>query len=76
MSDYDINLSRIFKKSTTGDNKMEIWAEITNKKNCSKMNRRIFWVDDEGIFHDETPDLPIEVREHVDNAWIEKKRKW
>jgi len=76
MSDYDIHLKRLFKESTTGNDKTEIWADITDKTSCTTMTRKIFWKDDDGIFHDETPNLPVEVRNEVDNAWIEKKRKW
>ena len=49
---------------------------MTNKNTCETMNRRIWWEDDDGVFHDEAPDLPIELRGDVDNAWIEKSRKW
>ena len=40
------------------------------------MNKLIWWEDNEGIFHDGTPGLPVDLREMVDNAWIEKSRKW
>lgn len=76
MSDYDIHLKRLFKESNRGGNITEIWADITDKTNCTTMTRKIFWKDDDGIFHDETPNLPVEVRNAVDNAWIEKRRKW
>jgi hypothetical protein len=76
MSNYHVNIKRLLKQSTSGGKKTEIWAEITDKKTCTTMNRRIWWRDDDGIFHDETPDLPAEVRSYVDNAWIEKSRKW
>lgn len=76
MSDYDIKISKMLKEGEDGALKTEIWAEITDKETCTTMNRRIWWEDDEGIYHDGVPDLPVEIRSAVDNAWIEKSRKW
>jgi hypothetical protein len=76
MFEYDINIKRLLKGDGKDNIKTEIWAEITNRNTCVTMNRRIWWEDDDGIFHDGTPDLPIELRGDVDNAWIEKSRKW
>jgi hypothetical protein len=76
MSEYDVNIKRLLKEGEKGDIKSEIWAEITNKNTCETMNRRIWWEDDNGVFHDGTPDLPIELQGDVDNAWIEKSRRW
>ena len=76
ISEYDVNIKRLLKESKRGDIKTEIWAEITNRDTCETMNRQIWWEDDDGVFHDETPDLPIELRGDVDNAWIEKSRRW
>ena len=36
----------------------------------------IWWEDDEGIFHDGTKELSPKLKEAIDNAWLEKKRKW
>ena len=76
MSEYDVNIKRLLKESKRDDIKTEIWAEITNRDTCETMNRRIWWEGEDGVFHDETPYLPIEFRDAVDNAWIEKSRKW
>jgi hypothetical protein len=76
LSEYDINIKRLLKESETGNTKTEIWAEITNRSTCETINRRIWWEDDDGVFHDGVPDLPMELRGDVDNAWIEKSRKW
>jgi len=76
MSNYDVNIKRLLKESNTGDIKTEIWAEITNKDTHETIKKLIWWEDDEGIYHDETSDLPVELRGLVDNAWIEKSRKW
>ena len=76
MSEYDINIKRLLKESEKGNIKTEIWAEIINRSNYETINRQIWWEDDDGVFHDETPDLPIELQGDVDNAWIEKSRQW
>ena len=76
MSNYKVDIKKLFKKNTGGTQRAEIWAEITDLKNSTTMNRRIWWEDDNGVHHDETPNLPFDVREAVDNAWLEKKRKW
>ena len=76
MSDYDVNISRMFRKTNNGMDRTEIWAEITDKNSCETLRKRIWWEDDDGVHHDETPTLPVDLRESVDNAWLEKKRKW
>ena len=76
MSSYDIEISRLLKESRNGTIKTEIWTEITDKETCKTITKRIWWQDDEGVYHDETPTLPFDVRQDVDNAWIEKSRKW
>ena len=76
MFEYDINIKRLLKGDGKDNIKTEIWAEITNRNTCVTMNRRIWWEDDDGIFHDGTSELPVEFRDAVDNAWIEKSRKW
>ena len=76
MINYNVNIRRINKRNFCGESVTEIWADITNKKNYTTMKKKIWWQDDNGIQHDETPNLPIEVRNAVDNAWLEKKRRW
>jgi len=76
MPDYNVNITRMKKEGEKGNFRTEIWAEITNKETMMKMNKLIWWEDDNGVFHDGTPNLPIEIRKKVDNAWIEKSRKW
>ena len=76
MSNYNVNIKRLLRESNKGEIKTEIWAEITNKETHEIMKKLIWWEDDDGVFHDETPDLPVELREIVDNAWIEKSRRW
>jgi hypothetical protein len=76
MSGYKVQLHKILKEGFQGNTKTEIWATIFNKKTNETVNKLIYWEDDNGLFHDETPNLPIEMRDIVDNAWIEKKRTW
>ena len=75
MSNYNIEINKLVKKAKNGIIKTEIWAEITNKETNETMKNRIWWEDDDG-YHGGVRDLPIEVRDAVDNAWIEKSRKW
>lgn len=75
MPNYNIEIHRKLREGKEGSIKTEIWAEITDMITGTTMNRRIWWEDDDGVYHDETPDLPIELRDVVDNAWIEKSRK-
>ena len=76
MSEYDVNIKRLLKEGKKGDIKTEIWAEITNKKTYVTMKKPIWWEDEDDVFHDGTPDLPIELRGDLDNTWIEKSRQW
>lgn len=75
MSDYSVDVSKMVKKGERGLT-TEIWAEIKDRENDETVEKRIWWEDNEGVHHDETVDLPPELRDAVDNAWIEKKRKW
>ncbi len=75
MSDYNIEINKLVKETENGVIKTEIWAEITNKETNETMKNRIWWEDDDG-YHDGVSDLPVELRGAVDNAWIEKSRKW
>ena len=76
MSCYNVEINKKLSEDKEGNIKTEIWAEIKDKCKGTTMNKLIWWQDDEGIFHDGTLDLEAELREEVDNAWIEKSRKW
>jgi hypothetical protein len=76
MIDYKVELNKIIKDGVEGKQKTEIWANITNLNTNESMDKLIFWKDDNGVLHDETPNLPTEVRDKIDNLWIEKKRIW
>lgn len=75
MTDYDITIDKIVKKGLKGG-KTEIWARIKNLETNETMDKLIWWEDDNGVFHDESANLPIELRDKIDNAWIEKRRHW
>jgi len=53
----------------------EIWAKILNMSTGETMDVCIWWKDDKGRIHDESPKLPVELRDVVDNAWIESYHK-
>ena len=76
MSNYDVNIQQQKKKLDNGKEQTEIWAEIIEKNSGKITNKLIWWEDENGIYHDETKNLPVELREIIDNAWLEKKRKW
>ena len=76
MCAYSVEITRLSRAGKDGTAKTELWAKIVEMATGEKMNQRIFWEDDEGAFHDETPLLPVHLRELVDNAWIEHRRKW
>lgn len=76
MSNYDIKISKLLKDCKDGTTKTEIWTKIKDKKTSKIISKRIWWEDEKGIYHDATPELPINLRKHIDNAWIEMKRKW
>ena len=75
MSDYHIDICKKENPGGVGKAKTEIWAEILDKANGTTTTRLIWWEDRDGSFHDETPYLPAELRDHIDNAWIQKRGK-
>jgi len=76
MDDYDIEIHRVQKEQKTGEPTTEIWATINDKSAGKILNKRLWWTDENGVFHDETPTLPVELRNPIDNKWIEQRRKW
>ena len=73
---HNIEIHKKFRENNEGNIRTEIWAEIKDICTGTSTRKLIWWEDDEGIYHDETPDFPIDLREAIDNAWIEKSRKW
>ena len=76
MTEYKVELDRILKKDVEGKAKTEIWAKILNLDTKEQTETLVFWQDEQGVFHDETPNIPADMRDAVDNAWIEKRRIW
>ena len=71
MTNYEIEINEILKTDLDKNKKVGIWAKIKNIKTGEIMNKRIWWKDDEGIIHDGTFNLPVKIRNLVDNAWLE-----
>ena len=76
MTDYKIEINEILKKDFEDNKETGIWAKITNLETCKTIKKRIWWKDREGIMHDGTTELPVNLRDLVDNAWIENSRKF
>ena len=75
MTDYKIEINEILKKNCEDNKETGIWAKIKNIETCKTIKKRIWWMDREGIMHDGTTELPVNLRDLVDNAWIEYSRK-
>ena len=76
MSSHKIKIHKKLRKDEDGNIRTEIWADIKDKDAGTMTSRLIWWEDDNGIYHDGTPNLAPELRRKIDNAWIEKSRKW
>ena len=74
MTNYVIEINEILKNDLDENKKIGIWARIKNLKTGEIINKNIWWKDREGIIHDGTPDLPVKLRDLVDNAWLEFSR--
>jgi hypothetical protein len=71
LANYKIKINEILKKDLDTNKKTGIWAKIKNIKTGETINKRIWWKDHEGVIHDGTVDLPVKLRDLVDNAWFE-----
>ena len=71
MTNYEIEINEILKDNLDKNKKNGLWAKIKNLKTGEIMNKRIWWVDQNGIYHDGTINLPVKLRGLVDNAWLE-----
>ncbi len=71
MANYKIKINEILKKDLDTNKKTGIWAKIKNIKTGKTINKRIWWKDHEVVIHDGTVDLPVKLRDLVDNAWFE-----
>ena len=71
LTSYEIEINEILKSDLDKNKKNGLWAKIKNLKTGEIMNRRIWWKDQDGIYHDGTFNLPVKLRVLVDNAWLE-----
>ena len=69
MTNYEVEINEILKKNLDKNKKIGIWAKIKNLKTGETMNKRIWWKDQDGVIHDGTFNLPVKLRDLVDNAW-------
>ncbi len=76
MPQYNIEIRRLIRENADDGIALEIWADILDRATQNKMTKRIWWEDTSGVFHDETSQLPVELRGLVDNALIHKSKKW
>jgi hypothetical protein len=74
LTNYVIDINEILKNDLDENKKIGIWAKIKNLKTGEILNKHIWWKDREGIIHDGTLDLPVKLRDLVDNAWLEFSR--
>ena len=75
MTNYKIEINEILRNDYDDTKNIGIWAKIKNLKTGEIINKHIWWKDKDGIMHDGTPDLPVKLRNLVDNAWLEYSRK-
>jgi hypothetical protein len=75
LTDYKIEIKEILKKDCENNKESGIWVNITDLETRKTMKKRIWWKNRDGIMHDGTTDLPVNIRDLVDNAWIEYSRK-
>ena len=76
MDNFNIKIDKKLRRDAAGNLRTEIWAEILDTTTGSVMNKMIWWEDDDGIYHDGTPELSVDLRDIIDNVWIETSRKW
>ena len=73
-TNYEIEINEILKNDLVDTKKIGIWAKIKNLKTGEIINKHIWWKDSDGIMHDGTLELPVKLRDLVDNAWLEYRR--
>ncbi len=74
LTNYEIEINEILKNDLVDTKKIGIWAKIKNLKTGEIINKHIWWKDSDGIMHDGTLELPVKLRDLVDNAWLEYRR--
>ena len=76
MTDYKIEINEILNKDFEDDKETGIWAKITNLETCKIIEKRIWWKGGDGIMYDDTTELPVNLRDLVDNGRIGHSRKF
>jgi hypothetical protein len=71
LSNYKIEINEIHYNEFENVKNIGIWAKIKNLKTGELINKHIWWKDSDGIIHDGTKELPVKLRDLVDNAWLE-----
>ncbi len=71
MTNYKIEINEILEDDFDNTKKSGIWAKIKNLKSGEIINKHIWWRDKDGIMHDGTIELPVKIRNLVDNAWLD-----
>ena len=72
--EYKVEIDEILRKNPKGEIVTEIWARIINTRTNDIIKKMIWWKNGDGVFHDESKDLPIKFRDIIDNAWLHKFR--
>jgi hypothetical protein len=71
LTNYKIEINEILEDDFDNTKKSGIWAKIKNLKTGEIINKHIWWRDKDGIMHDGTIELPVKLRNLVDNAWLD-----
>ena len=74
MIEYRVDLEEIIRKNIKGEKIIEIWARIINLDTKEKIKKLIWWKNSDGIFHDESGNIPTEFRSIIDNEWMKRFR--
>jgi hypothetical protein len=74
LRNYKIEISEILEDDFDNTKKSGIWAKIKNLKTGEIIDKHIWWRDENGIMHDGTIELPVKLRNLVDNAWLDYRR--
>jgi hypothetical protein len=74
LQNYDIKIYGK-RKSKRFQRLEEIWAHIHDLRTGESSDICLWWKDTSGVIHDESSNIPVELRSIIDNAWIESYRK-
>jgi hypothetical protein len=74
LNNYKIKINEILDNNSDKNKKPGIWVKIKNLKTGEIINKHIWWRDKDGIMHDDSVNLPAQIRDLVDNTWLEYRR--